>query len=73
MAKRVNQEDALITDIATALYEGDNCVDLSMTAAGLLSIVIPPVGKFLDAIHNEVDRLAMIDGYDEMPIVRGRR
>lgn len=32
-----------------------------------------PLSSFLDAINNEVDRLAMNDAMDAMLIARGRR
>lgn len=63
--------DTLIADVAEALYEGDKDVERAVNVVGLISIVVPPLSKFLDTINNEVDRLAMADGYDELPIIRG--
>ena len=65
--------DTLIAGVAEALYEGDKDVERAVNVVGLVSIVVPPLGNILNAINNEVDRLAMVDGYDEMPIVRGKR
>lgn len=64
-------EQTVITSVATALYEGDSVVDFATGVLGLISIVVPPLNRFLDAVSNERDWLAMKDGMDEMPIVRG--
>ena len=75
MANRQTHVDmeTLITDVAKALYEGDKDVALAVNVVGLVSIVVPPLSGFLDTISHEVDRLAMNDGMDEMPVVPFRR
>lgn len=65
--------DTLITDVAKALYEGDKDVERAVNVVGLVSIVVPPLSRFLDTISHEVDRLAMNDGMDEMAVVPFKR
>lgn len=73
MSKQTCTNEQLITDLAQALYEGSDAVYFATDVANLLSIAVPPLSRFLDAISDERDRLAMNDAMDEMAILRGNR